>query len=634
MMRKRRSTESVGFSLFPFLAVLTCTMGVLIVVLVILVQQPVASDDPAAQLRAAKARSLREQRQEAIQWHGERRGVLIEQHRLAAQQLAGARAELSHLEDHIRRIKQDLRNLRDRLASIENAQRRDQGELERDRQRLAALRGQLAAAQRRFKQTQAKANAKSSTYAILPYRGPHGTRRRPIYVACRRDGIVLQPTGVVLRSGDLQGPLGPDNPLAQILRATREQLLASGELDEGEPYPLLIVRPDGVHAYSAARRAMKGWDSEFGYELINADVQLDFPEADARLAEIQQQVLSEARRRREFFARAAPRRFGSSQGDVGQTGPPTNGASSVVRNPAAPDAFSPTQPSTGRSGSLVGSERATGAGPAEGIERPRFGAAPGQAVTAGAATGDAPWPPPRAATGGRAAGDAVARQENPQRGARAGFSSRPPGQARGPGGASSNTNSSSGENAATGGGQLAQDNPQAPQLGNPPAGSSAARHAEAGQSRSTGAAGAQGRGAPQSEFAPPADVAQNPWAPGGPGGSGSGSRAASVAGSGRGQGRAIAFQRFIGAGLFIDRFTIPLAGGGLRTISFAQPVDQVAREIAEAIRDRVRAWGPAGPNAYWKPIVSVEVAPDALDRYHALARRLEPLGVELRRKQR
>ena len=94
------------------------------------------------------------------------------------------------------------------------------------------------------------------TYSVVPYQGPNATRRRPIYIECRGDAIVLQPEGVELTSDDFVGFLGPGNPLASSLRAMTEYYNANTPPGQkpSEPYPLLLVRPDGVPAYLAARR--------------------------------------------------------------------------------------------------------------------------------------------------------------------------------------------------------------------------------------------------------------------------------------------------------------------------------------------------------------------------------------------
>ena len=59
-------------------------------------------------------------------------------------------------------------------------------------------------------------------------RGPHGTRRRPIYIECTLEGIIIQPEGFVLLPDDFHGPLGPGNPLDAALRTIREHLAQGG----------------------------------------------------------------------------------------------------------------------------------------------------------------------------------------------------------------------------------------------------------------------------------------------------------------------------------------------------------------------------------------------------------------------
>ena len=51
------------------------------------------------------------------------------------------------------------------------------------------------------------------------------------------------------------------------------------------PYPMLIVRPDGVGTYSDARAALNEWDDQFGYELVPAEVELAYPAPDPQMKE-------------------------------------------------------------------------------------------------------------------------------------------------------------------------------------------------------------------------------------------------------------------------------------------------------------------------------------------------------------
>ncbi len=64
--------------------------------------------------------------------------------------------------------------------------------------------------------------------------------------------------------------------------------------DTTPPYPLLVVRPDGIETYGAARKAMLDWDDQFGYELVPADVKLAFSKPDANLKQRVEIAIREA----------------------------------------------------------------------------------------------------------------------------------------------------------------------------------------------------------------------------------------------------------------------------------------------------------------------------------------------------
>ncbi len=111
--------------------------------------------------------------------------------------------------------------------------------------------------------------------------------------------MILQPEGVELVPEDFAGFLGAGNPLASALRGTREyyaRQAAEGRTPQ-EPYPLLLVRPDGIMSYYAARSALGSWGADFGYELIGSDWNLKFAPPDERLAQLLRQIVTDARRR-------------------------------------------------------------------------------------------------------------------------------------------------------------------------------------------------------------------------------------------------------------------------------------------------------------------------------------------------
>lgn len=322
---RRRQQAAVSVSLFPFLAVLICTMGALILLLVVIARRARLQATEVAAAEAAQRDDQLSLERELLQWRIEQLKTSLEK---TQSQLAEARLGLGQLENHARELGEQLVQLQatwkdlDRLGGAGDRQR---GKMEADLEQMTA---QIAEVRRRLAEARQEAQQRRHSYAVVPYRGPHETHRRPIYVECRADAIVLQPEGIMLTEEDFWGPLGPGNPLAAALRAAREHLLAEGRLDAGlaiggapgmspqwadEPYPLLLVRPDGIEAYYAARAAMKSWGAEFGYELIGEDWKLDFQAADAGLAHVIRSAVDTARFRQRQLAAAAPRHYRSPQ---------------------------------------------------------------------------------------------------------------------------------------------------------------------------------------------------------------------------------------------------------------------------------------------------------------------------------
>jgi hypothetical protein len=259
---------------------------------------------------------------EEFEW---RREVLEQQRDEVREQMARKRLELSHLEEHIRELERRWRELQEAAADL---QRRIQGQdagQEASRAELERLQQEVRAAQEALDAAKNKVAQRPTSYAIVPYDGPNGTRRRPIYIECTAQGVILQPEGIVLGVKDFDGPMGPGNPLDAALRGMREYYAQTGLLgSNGEPYPLLIVRPGGVEAYAAARSAMRTWDDEFGYELVDESMQLQYPEPDPALSELLRKVVADARSRQEILAAAMPSSFGRTE-DVGFVASPTTG---------------------------------------------------------------------------------------------------------------------------------------------------------------------------------------------------------------------------------------------------------------------------------------------------------------------
>jgi len=311
----KRSSPTV--ELFPFLAVLVCAMGALILVLMILTRQARTQHAREAQAKMAQQRVEIKATKQLV---SRKVRQLKQSQQVAASQLADARLTLGHVEEHFHALQGQLAGLQSAWKDLDDfakngARGRDMQEAE-----LARLNAEIAKLLKEIGNTRNKAETKKRSFAIVPYEGPYGTHRRPIYVECCADAIILQPEGVILPTSDFREPVGPGNTLATGLRAIREywaQHGAAGPGKTGEPYPLLLVRPGGIAAYYTAREAMTGWGAEFGYEFVGEDWDLKYPKADRALAEMLSQQVAVARVReqalRQQLIAAAPQNNGHSR---------------------------------------------------------------------------------------------------------------------------------------------------------------------------------------------------------------------------------------------------------------------------------------------------------------------------------
>ncbi|HEX4150412.1 MAG TPA: hypothetical protein VHY20_15550 [Pirellulales bacterium] len=311
MKRQSPPKAAASIALFPFLAVLLCTMGGLIILLVVIARQ--AKQQAAVNCQASiEARGELELRRSDAEWRNDHLRASRDK---TAADLAERREDISHLEDHARRLRDQLAELARAVADFDHyAAARDE-DTANMRGRLNEVQQQLRVAEEETASNQ-RARPKNESYAVIPYAGPHQTHRRPIYIECRADSIILQPEGIELIDSDFFGPPGPSNPLAAALRAARQYLVSTSDADpaeHGDPYPLLLVRPDGILSYYTAREAMSSWGADFGYEFVDADWKLTYKPPDPNMILTVARAIDDARRRQATLAVAAPRLTSSRQ---------------------------------------------------------------------------------------------------------------------------------------------------------------------------------------------------------------------------------------------------------------------------------------------------------------------------------
>ncbi len=586
MRRFRKQRSPLEVSLFPFLAVLICTLGVLIVLLVLAVK---AADNNASEI-ADQQQLEHQQRLEVLQSE-----LAMEELRVKGLQsirpdstgrLSEMRTLRGHLEDEIRKLDQKSRRMTAQMDELvrqkidrENGRVRREQEAQDAELEIADVRAQIERTQSSLDQELADARKTGPVrYSIVPHSGHGGTNRRPIYIECSGRGLEIQPYGIVLDGDDLVEPFPPGNPLDAALLAVREywqryELDGMSEGSEGKPYPLLVVRPDGAHSYTAARLAMRSWDEEFGYELIEAGRFLDFGPTDDNLSAEIRTAIEQAKVRQEFAVASA--RNGSSGRFFGDR---RNGRIS------SGDTGSGGYGSGGRSGLIVNSS--------------------GGFVTT---DGSAPASPtnnssPRSSFANRAA-NATSTGNRDQQVMTAGF----PTNSNGPQSselASAESGSLSGSPGVDGNmsGQLPKFSDEEPPHNAYP---SSAPDADAPASN-----------APVSDAACIADSRGEQWAlpsrtPG-----------------------ATAYLRPVRVSCDANTLTIRSVGHDDIVIPFNGETSTAINPLVESVWQMIDSWGPAGNRAYWKPEIRVSVLSGGRQRVADLTQLLNRSGMVLKQEQR
>ncbi|MBD3672729.1 MAG: hypothetical protein HUJ26_04305 [Planctomycetaceae bacterium] len=330
----RRARHNTNVSLFPFLAVLLCAMGALLVLLVITTRQ--IRDDAVRQAQAKRvARTskpiIREEQDEIEAWPSweVELGATATLERRPLPKPAPAplqapkpdfveretkpvppdlTAELNTLRKQILRLQsqesnetEDLKSIRSKIVTAQaeidkrqtiltNAQSALSEFQERDADldsQLESLASQSRLLSEKLDRQKLKnrqlANAPRETPNVLkvvPYDGQHGTTRRPILIECTGGVIRFVPEGIELTERDLVGFSNRDNPLLSGVHAAEQYWIQDNQASgrSSRPYVLLIVRPDGIPAYYGARQLLQHYEQPFGYELVDQDQELVYPD--------------------------------------------------------------------------------------------------------------------------------------------------------------------------------------------------------------------------------------------------------------------------------------------------------------------------------------------------------------------
>ena len=281
----KRSVPTV--ELFPFLAVLVCAMGALILVLMILTRQARSQHAREAQAKMARHRVELKATRQSVTRDVQR---LKQSQQAAAAQLADARLKLGHVENHFHALQEQLAGLRNAWKDLDDYAKNGAHSRDLQEAELARLQhGNHPDAQGGRRRPQQSPAARTllrhrALRRALRHAPPADLRRvlratrssfSPRESSCRRPISKSRwgPKTRWPRDCGRSASIGPSTAWPVPSRAAN-------------PYPLLLVRPDGIKSYYAAREAMAGWGAEFGYELVGENWDLKYPPTDRGLAEI------------------------------------------------------------------------------------------------------------------------------------------------------------------------------------------------------------------------------------------------------------------------------------------------------------------------------------------------------------
>jgi len=307
MSKRSRHGNDYAPSTFPFLAVLLCVIGALILLLVINVTNSRASAKKQVESELSEAIEQAKEQSDYLVSISEELNARREQ---VKRQIELRRSELTRTEDHIKRLEEQLKEAMARLQSLDDPA---SSKLDaKDKQsRIEQLKAQIELEKQKLAEKIEKRKDQTPAFSIIPYEGANRTTRRPVYLECIDQGVVIQPEGILISMEDLGPPHGPGNPLDAALRVLRNAYQAR-DADYGitiPPYPLLIVRPEGIHSYALARAAMSGWDDQFGYELIDAQMEMAYPDGIPELKTELTKTLAVAKDRQRALVAALPARY-------------------------------------------------------------------------------------------------------------------------------------------------------------------------------------------------------------------------------------------------------------------------------------------------------------------------------------
>jgi len=369
----RKRPPSAAMSLFSYLDGLVCTMGALILLLLLTAQhvrdqvleEHQSASSPSTALLIPEEIPLKlpePEVMEPIPLPGPSDAEIEARNREIARLQAENEEKLSrHQETAKARFeewRQKLRSLDQMNDTLADELKQSQSRVASTQTTVAKLSEEAAQLQAMMSQTGAKANLVEQTeedfkklaeellrqreeslkkleaakvqkalrnpvFEIEARESHSGTTRRPILIECTADSVIFCSEGIRI-SAETLGEFTPEfNPLlagTEALMKYWKQVDSSQHPNRPAPYVLMIVRPGGTVGFYVARTYLEKLGSDFGYELVTATAEFKWPQTDPQAVEACQTAINEMLNRSRPQVRGFGSGFGRSNSGGGTEG--------------------------------------------------------------------------------------------------------------------------------------------------------------------------------------------------------------------------------------------------------------------------------------------------------------------------
>ena len=295
-MRKRKKLE---VSTFPFLAVLLCTMGALILLLLVMDKKAKkaalekAYEAAWAQSKNLQAKTdadkqnLESEKNAWIKLKSEQHEELLKKEATLEKEIALLKIELSNLDKNYEKSKSEtssddllkkeiaLTNEKSKVHILAKKLELEKANADKNLKETKDLAEKISSMEQILKEMKSSLDKDKFAYSIVPYFGKNGLNRKPLYIECNESGVLFFPDKTLIPSNDES-----DNLKNEILNRTsllREYLQQTLGPKESTPYLMLLVRPGGITNYWKLQSIIKPMDIDFGYELVDKIWVLDIP---------------------------------------------------------------------------------------------------------------------------------------------------------------------------------------------------------------------------------------------------------------------------------------------------------------------------------------------------------------------